>query len=356
MNRLDRRATRSRSWPLRVLLLTILLSLITSGMFLAHTDHQASTPISQHPSTTSTSISKTSTTQSVTSIPTSTTLVARVTTTTMEKPIANPVVFSPPARGCNMHTAVTSIEPPVTETTSTSVTSTTDAPPPTSPPTLGHCTVLQIGDSVGNNLGYGLWNETATTPGLSLILKGKASTGLSNSWYYDWTAHLTDYLHQYRPHLVIISLGANDEQGMIVSGRAQQFPSSAWRAEYLKHVLTIDRLATKAGAQVLWVGMPIMGPSGYSDGMKLLNSIYAEAARQTPGVTYLSTWLVFSNHAGQYQASAYVNGAYSSLRHTDGIHFSSPGQAVLGTFATRQLAAIYHVPFIARSPASITGW
>lgn len=255
-----------------------------------------------------------------------------------------------------MRTAQASIEPPATETTSTSVTSTTVAPPSSSPSTIGHCTVLQIGDSVGNNLGYGLWNETGNTPGLSLVLKGKASTGLSNSWYYDWTKHLTDYLHQFRPHLVVISLGANDEQGMIVNGHAQPFPSVAWRAEYFKHVLTLDRLATKAGAQVLWVGMPIMGPSGYSDGMKVLNSIYAEAARRTPGVTFLPTWSLFSNHAGQYQPNAYVNGAYSSLRHTDGIHFSSAGQAVLGTFATRQIASIYHVPLIAHAAASITGW
>lgn len=225
-----------------------------------------------------------------------------------------------------------------------------------SPASLGHCTVLQVGDSVGNNLGYGLWNQVGGTPGLSLYLKGKASTGLSNSWYYDWPTHLTEYLHQYRPHLVIISLGANDEQGMLVNGHAQQFPSPAWRDAYLKQVLTMDRLATKAGAQVLWVGMPIMGPSGYSDGMKILNSIYAEAARQTSGVTYLSQWSVFANSRGEFQASAYVNGVYSGLRHPDGIHFSSPGQAVLGTYVARQIAAIYHVPLNPRAPASITGW
>jgi len=221
---------------------------------------------------------------------------------------------------------------------------------------LGRCVVLQIGDSVGNNLGYGLSNQVQGASGLSLYLKGKSSTGLSNSWYYEWSTHLTEYLHQYRPHLVIISLGANDEQGMIVNGHAQQFPSEAWKGEYLKHVLALDRLATKAGAQVLWVGMPIMGPPQYSDGMKVLNSIYAEAARRTPGVTFLSTWTVFANHAGQYQSNAYVNGVYSGLRHPDGIHFSSPGQAVLGTFVTRQLAAIYHVPLPTYAPATITAW
>jgi hypothetical protein len=216
--------------------------------------------------------------------------------------------------------------------------------------------VLQVGDSVGNNLGYGLWNQIGGTAGLSLYLKGKASTGLSNAWYYDWPTNLTEYLHQYRPHLVIISLGANDEQGMMVNGHAQQFPTQAWRDAYLKQVLTMDRLATKAGAHVLWVGMPIMGPSGYSDGMKVLNSIYAEAARLTPGVTYLSQWSVFANSRGQFQSSAYVNGVYSELRHVDGIHFSSPGQAVLGTYVTRQIAAIYHVPLVPRAPATITGW
>ena len=221
---------------------------------------------------------------------------------------------------------------------------------------LGHCIVLQVGDSVGNNLGYGLSAQVQGTPGLSLALRGKASTGLSNSWYYNWPKELTAYLQQFHPHLVIIMLGANDEQSMVVNGHAEQFGSAAWKRAYLDLVIKMDHLATSAGAQVLWVGMPIMGPSGYSDGMKILNNLYVEGARSVPGVTYVSTWSLFANGAGVYRPNGYVNGNYVGLRHPDGIHFSSPGQAVLGTFVARQLGSIYHVPIFPHAPAMITGW
>ena len=251
-------------------------------------------------------------------------------------------------------------------TTNTSTSTTDPLPSSTIPPvrrplvaqasTLGHCIVLQVGDSVGNNLGYGLSAQVQGTPGLSLVLRGKASTGLSNSWYYNWPRELTSYLQQFHPHLVIIMLGANDEQSMAVNGHSEPFGSPAWKQAYLDLVLKMDRLATSAGAQVLWVGMPIMGPSGYSDGMKILNSLYIEGAQTVPGVAYLSTWSLFANGLGQYRPNAYVNGSYVGLRHPDGIHFSSPGQSVLGTYVASQLGSIYHVPIYPHAPATITGW
>ena len=99
-----------------------------------------------------------------------------------------------------------------------------------------------------------------------------------------------------------------------------------------------------------------MDASGVEEFMKILNNLYVEGARSVPGVTYVSTWSLFANSAGVYRPNAYVNGNYVGLRHPDGIHFSSPGQAVLGTFVARQLGSIYHVPIFPHAPAMITGW
>jgi hypothetical protein len=45
---------------------------------------------------------------------------------------------------------------------------------------LGTCSFLLIGDSLGNNLGYGMISELNKQSTLTFTLKAKASTGLSN--------------------------------------------------------------------------------------------------------------------------------------------------------------------------------
>jgi len=56
--------------------------------------------------------------------------------------------------------------------------------------------------------------------------------------------------------------------------------------------------ATKSGAYVMWVGMPIMQPNGYRQGMVLINSVFAQVATTVPGMTFVPTWDLFANSKG----------------------------------------------------------
>src|SRR5438270_8423849 len=47
---------------------------------------------------------------------------------------------------------------------------------PVSP--VGHCTILEIGDSLGNDLGWGLTRHLAAGTGLSLVQLDRSATGL----------------------------------------------------------------------------------------------------------------------------------------------------------------------------------
>jgi hypothetical protein len=48
----------------------------------------------------------------------------------------------------------------------------------------GTCNILVVGDSLGNNLAYGMQRQLDKTTGIDLVVKSKSSTGLSNSWFY----------------------------------------------------------------------------------------------------------------------------------------------------------------------------
>lgn len=225
-----------------------------------------------------------------------------------------------------------------------------------SPAPVGQCTVLEIGDSLGNDLGWGLARQLGPASGLDLVQVDKSASGLANSSFYDWPAQLAVDLGQYHPQLVLVSLGGNDEQGLEVDGSAVQFPSPAWQTAYVARVRQLVSEATAAGAYVLWVGLPVMQQGSYSAGIEILNSLYQRALAPTPTASFISTWSVFANPQGAFQPEAVVDGTPALLRQSDGVHYSEAGEAVIATYAIRQMALLYHVPLVPLDPAVISSW
>ena len=167
----------------------------------------------------------------------------------LDIPVADKAFFRQPPRGCGF-----------TPASALARTKTSTSTLPRAPFALGHCRILEIGDSLGDDLEYGIRHELQFTPGLKLIQRNKSSTGLSASWFYNWPAHLKSDLHEHRPNLVVILFGANDEQALDVGGASQPFGSPKWRSAYIARVRRIDRMVTKAGAYAFWVGLPIAAP------------------------------------------------------------------------------------------------
>jgi hypothetical protein len=220
---------------------------------------------------------------------------------------------------------------------------------------VGPCTVLEIGDSLGNDLGWGLARELPSGSDLKLVQLDKSATGLANAGFYDWPTELETDLGLYHPQLVLICLGGNDEQGMEVDGSAVQFPSPAWTAAYLTRVRQLTEEAAASGALVMWVGMPVMEDPDYSQGMELLNSLYQQGVRTDPHAAFVSTWQLFSDQ-GAYQGVADINGTPESLRESDGIHYSFTGEDVIATYVIDEMASIFHVQLAPTNPAVITHW
>ena len=221
---------------------------------------------------------------------------------------------------------------------------------------VGHCTVLEIGDSLGNDLGWGLARELPARSEIDFVQLDKSATGLANSSFYDWPSELGSELRAYEPQLVLVCLGGNDEQAMEIDGSAVQFSTQAWQEEYLTRARRLVSEVTSNGAFVLWVGMPVMQQPSYSQGMKVLNSLYQQAVNTDPNATFLSTWALFSNPQGDFQANAVVNRAPTALRQPDGIHFSLVGENVIATYVIDEIASTYHVRVAPTAPAVINGW
>jgi len=335
------RAGAGSSWPLRVGLGLCVTALVIVGFQLKN-DHRspaASTTTLHATPTTTTSGPTTSNGPSSSTTPTTPTTQPSTPSTNLPPPYVNMTAFKPPGAGCRFSTGAPIPATPSNDTTTTSATTTTT--PALS--AIGHCTVLEIGDSLGNDIGWGLARQLGHDHELRLVQADKSSTGLLTPWFYDWPKKEKVLLAQYKPQLVIITFGANDEQNLRVNGQVLAFGSAPWVKAYTAIVTKMASAATKSGAYVMWVGMPIMQPNGYRQGMVLINSVFAQVATTVPGMTFVPTWDLFANSKGQFEVAARVNNVPSLLREPDGIHFSYVGENVISTYVTRAIGNVYHV-------------
>jgi hypothetical protein len=194
------------------------------------------------------------------------------------------------------------------------------APPSSALPTP--LTVLEVGDSLGEDLGFGLGDVLRDADGVELVQAAKGNSGLVQPQYYDWPKHLSQLVAQRDPDVVVVFIGANDVQDFYVDGVLQEFGTPGWEHAYAQRVATMMQEATDAGAKVLWVGMPIMKSATFSSSMQKLNAIYEAQAALHPGVTYFSSWELFTDDAGRYAPSRVVDGKTVELRTPDGIHIT----------------------------------
>jgi hypothetical protein len=219
---------------------------------------------------------------------------------------------------------------------------------------LGNCKFLLIGDSLGNNLAYGMIPQLKNYPNLTFIRQAKASTGLSNPWFYNWPNNLATFLKTYKPNLVVVFLGANDRQDYVINGVRQVFGSDAWKKTYRANITKIAKAATSSGAYVLWIGMPIMKPFNYAKGITFIDQQFDAAVPLVPGAIYLPTRAFTADASGAYREGALVNGKYAQIRGEDGIHFTAMGQQVMATFVINSITRTYHVKLVPNNPKYIT--
>lgn len=228
------------------------------------------------------------------------------------------VVVGPPVRH---HSRVAPLAPPAPHAP------VTDAPPALPVPTAASpLRVLSVGDSLGVDFGGTFVNDLAATGVVNAALDAHVDTGLSRPDYFDWPAELQSDLTKYQPQAVVVFLGANDPQNFVVGGQALAYGTQAWHDAYAQRVGDLMTMATSNGARVLWIGMPPMADPVLNAKMQDLDQVYASEAASHPGVTYLSSWALFSDPQGAYaQYLPDSTGAEVDVREPDGTHVSPGG-------------------------------
>jgi hypothetical protein len=99
--------------------------------------------------------------------------------------------------------------------------------------------------------------------------------------------------------------------------------------------------------QVIWVGLPIMAQDSVlsNQSIKTLNAVYRSEARQHPGVTFLPSYKLFENKAGQFtEYLTNPSGMTTIVRDTDGVHIAPPaGQELVASDVLGTLDRLDHL-------------
>jgi hypothetical protein len=186
--------------------------------------------------------------------------------------------------------------------------------------------VVVVGDSLA--AGLGVYLEREFRPGLVQVSRqGRISTGLARLDYFDWLTAMRRIERGYRPDLVVVMLGDNDNQSLQSPGgqTVAEIGSFEWPHGYEQRVEELTRIAVDGGAHVAWVGLPIVQRKERWDVMMRQNAIFERVVDETPNALYVDTWDRFADREGQYTPFYWEGGRAELIRASDGFHFTPAG-------------------------------
>lgn len=206
--------------------------------------------------------------------------------------------------------------------------------------------VAIVGDSLSQGLGPAVARLFDADVSRVLPL-GRVSTGLARQDYFNWRAAMRKIVTEFRPDLVFVMLGSNDDQAQITpEGDAVRLGSTAWVQGYRERATAFLEEATSAGTRVVWVGIPVVAERQRWEFYRRVNEIYEDVAFDAgPLATYVDTWRLFQARDGGY--TAYLRndrGDLQQMRAGDGLHFTPTGYSYLGRSAIQAAADAFGLP------------
>jgi hypothetical protein len=242
------------------------------------------------------------------------------------------------------------------ETTEGTVPATTTVPTPTPhdgarPTRKRPLRVYFGGDSLAGGPAWAFSERALATRVIRPITEFQVSTGLVRTDFFNWPRHIKGVMAGRRPEVVIVMVGANDRQDIVLRGVHHGPGDAVWTREYRRRVGEVMRTATAGGARLIWVGMPAMRDPGFSEDMSRLDEIYASEARRHRGVAYVDAAAALGGAGGAYSDTATdASGRTVSARAGDGVHLTADGSRLLAAAIMRELARVVRLPRSATAP------
>lgn len=190
----------------------------------------------------------------------------------------------------------------------------------------GKPTIAVVGDSLAVGIGMTMQQHMTSYQGVGCDAAGKVSTGLISKKFYDWDKKLLDVVSSKKVTAVVVIMGGNDANNSI-DGKTAGTPE--WGEAYRQKAEEFLKIATNAGAKVLWVGLPAMRDPAYGERVRAVNEAAKRACETVLGCAYMEPSDTFTDATGHYVQSKEINGKKVKLRGKDGVHMTMTGYDLL---------------------------
>lgn len=186
--------------------------------------------------------------------------------------------------------------------------------------------ILVLGDFVANGAADGLREAFAESPGVVIVDRTNGSSGLVRDDYYDWIGETPAILEEVQPSIIVVQIGSNDRQQLVVDGEREAVRSTKWQAEYERRTREFISHLRAANAPVLWVGLPAFQSPSMTTDIVALNGIYRKQVTMAGG-EFIDIWDGFVDEDGKFVfTGSDINGRQVRLRGSDGINVTQAGR------------------------------
>lgn len=190
-------------------------------------------------------------------------------------------------------------------------------------------TVVLMGDSVMGEIFFSFKRWSSHNTAWKTIDGHKDSSGLCNTEYYDWPKVAAQLVADYKPQIVVLALGPNDAQDIVLEHHWVHFGTDAWKVEYAARTKRILEVVSSQGAQVYWPVLPVMRESAFEKKMAVIRAVQAEVLATMPHVKVVDTSASFRDANGRYEQKGEARGRMRDLRAKDGIHLAPAGADIV---------------------------
>ena len=176
---------------------------------------------------------------------------------------------------------------------------------------------------------------------------GRVATGLARPEIFNWPEHLKDETKRLKPHVVILTLGSNDDQPLTNApgGATIGQDNPDWIDEYRRRIGGLMDQIVSEGRTLVLVGIPIVRDPGRSAEYQVINTIYKEEADKRKGrVIFVDTYPLFQAADGSY--ADYLPNAAGELvryREGDGIHLTRAGGDIVAEQIFKAIAENFDI-------------
>ena len=206
------------------------------------------------------------------------------------------------------------------------------------------------GDSLVIDPGYALQRAALATPVIKSVggVDGRIGTGLDRPDVFNWFLEIRERAEGAAPERGPAQLRRQRRQGVHdgPAGRRHRSASSttpAWRREYARRVGGLIDLINRAGAYVVWMGLPITVDPSQTSRFDRINAVVDQVIQSRPGgAAFVDTYRLLAGPNGGYaEYLENLSGEIQDVRAPDGVHLAPAGAAIVARAVLEDLNEAY---------------